>query len=300
MLQEKIESNCSGLRIDQYLTEHFPDQSRSYFQKLIKENLVLLNGKPVKKREKIALGDEIEVCFALTEELSVEPEAISLKILYEDNEIIAIDKPAGMVVHPAPGHFSGTFVNALLHHCPYLPEGPDPKRPGIVHRLDRETSGVLLAAKTAKAHRALVESFASRKIKKTYLAVCVGTPKEGEHSFPIGRHPTKRKEMAIVEGGKEAISSVEVCKKDELLSLVKITPKTGRTHQIRVHLRHLKAPVLGDSLYGSTSMNERFEIARQFLHAYQLELSHPLSGEKLIFTAPLPKDMEEFLSKRNF
>lgn len=300
MIQEKISIDVSGKRLDQYLAKTYPHLSRTYFQKLISEELVLCNGKPVKKREKVAEGDEIEVCFTLTEELAIEPENIPLTILYEDEHLIAIDKPAGMVVHPAPGHYTGTFVSALLHHCAYLPEGSDPKRPGIVHRLDKETSGVLLAAKSSRAHRALVASFAAREVEKTYLAICVGSSKEGTFSFPIGRHKSRRKEMAIVLDGREAISGITILQKDSSFSLAEVKPKTGRTHQIRVHLRHLGAPVLGDSLYGFEAINEKFGIKRHFLHAHRITLPHPISKEPLTIEAPIPDDMKEFLSKRDF
>lgn len=197
-----------------------------------------------------------------------------------------------MVVHPAPGHPNNTFVNALLFHCRNLPTS-DPVRPGIVHRLDKDTTGILLAAKTSMAHAKLVEIFAQRRIQKFYLAVCVGTPKEGLIDAPIKRHPVHRKVMAVCfEGGKEAKSICRVLKKSEQLSLVEINLLTGRTHQIRVHLKHVGTPVLGDPIYGSVSANKRFNTSRQLLHAHRLCFSHPITGASLDLTAPIPKDLQ--------
>ncbi|MBS0620193.1 MAG: RluA family pseudouridine synthase [Verrucomicrobia bacterium] len=282
------------LRLDKLLALHFPAHSRTYFQYLIDEGCVLVNGALVKKRERLLEGDEIEVCFLLTPELSLEPEEIPLDILYEDEHLLAINKPAGMVVHPAPGHPSGTFVNALLFHCNSL-QGTDPLRPGIVHRLDKETSGVLLAAKTLEAHSKLVALFSERKIDKTYLAICVGTPPEGLISAPIKRHPLERKEMSVCfEGGKEAKTVCKVLAKEEQLSLVELALLTGRTHQLRVHLKHVGTPILGDPVYGSPSANSRFKAERQLLHAHQIRFIHPITQVPLIITAPLPDDIEQF------
>ncbi len=272
----------AGQRLDQLLTKLYPGHSRTYFQGLIEEGCVLVNGAAVKKRTILNMSDEIEVCFRLTPELSAAPEPIPLDLLFEDSHLLAINKPAGMVVHPAPGHPSGTFVNALLAHCQIEGEG---LRPGIVHRLDKETSGVLLAAKTIQAHRNLIELFQARRIQKQYLAICAGVPLARLIQAPIGRHPTRRKEMAIVEGGKEAITRIEVLESRDGYSLVLARPETGRTHQIRVHLRHVGAPVAGDEVYG-----KRGPFTRHMLHAWQLELPHPITQELLHLKAPLPKD----------
>lgn len=282
------------LRLDRLLCSHFPAHSRTYFQYLIEQGCVLVNGSPMKKRESPKEGDEVEVCFQLTPEISLEPQNIPLDILYEDEHLIAINKPAHLVVHPAPGHPKDTFVNALLFHCKSL-EGTDPLRPGIVHRLDKDTSGILIAAKTTQAHAKLVEIFASRKIEKYYLAICVGTPKEGLIDAPIRRHPTQRKEMAVnLESGKEAKSICRVLAKNEQLSLVEIQILTGRTHQIRVHLKHVGAPILGDSVYGSDSANKKFLPPRQLLHAHRLKFIHPITSQELHLCAPLPKDIAPF------
>ncbi|HSW71991.1 MAG TPA: RluA family pseudouridine synthase, partial [Chlamydiales bacterium] len=199
-----------GVRLDKLLHLRFQEKSRTYFQYLIENGLVLVGGNAVKKRETLKEGDEVEVCFQLTPELSLEPENIPLDILYEDEHLLAINKPAGMVVHPAPGHWKGTFVNALLGHCKRSALPEEGVRPGIVHRLDKETTGVLLAAKTPLCHQRLIQLFQDKKIKKEYIAVTLGKPTAGICSMPIGRHPSKRKEMAIVENGRESVTEFKL------------------------------------------------------------------------------------------
>lgn len=276
-------------RLDKLLSIHFPEHSRTYFQYLIEHGCVLVNGAPLKKREAPKVGNEIEVCFLFTPEISLEAQNIPLEIVFEDEHLIAVNKPAGMVVHPAPGHPKDTFVNALLHHCASLPQ--DSIRPGIVHRLDKDTTGILLATKTQQAHVKLVEVFMQRRIEKNYLAICLGTPKEGLIDAPIKRHPVHRKEMAICyEFGKEAKSNCKVLEKNEQLSLVEIQLLTGRTHQIRVHLKHLGTPILGDPIYGSMGANKKFNIQRQLLHAHRLKFIHPITQSPLHFEAQPPKD----------
>lgn len=274
------------VRIDKLLAERFPSHSRTYFQYLIENGYVLLNGAPVKKRIAPEEGDEIEVCFQATPEADLTPEPIPLEILFEDEHLLAINKPPGMVVHPAPGHPTGTFVNALLAHCQNLAPSADPLRPGIVHRLDKETSGVLLAAKTATAHQKLIELFSNRQIEKHYLAICMGRPKNGLIQMPIGRHPVHRKEMAVLPDGREAITEIQTVAFNEKISLVLAKPKTGRTHQIRVHLKHLGCPVLGDPLYG-----KRNGEPRHLLHAYRLSFEHPITHIRLHLSAPIPDDL---------
>lgn len=284
----------SGIRLDKLLAVRFPDHSRTYFQYLIENGSVLVNGKSCKKREEPKSGDEIEICFILTPEISLEAENIPLDILYEDDDILAINKPAGMVVHPGVGHPSKTFVNALLYHCKEL-KG-DTLRPGIVHRLDKDTSGVLIAAKNLEMHAQLISLFSNRKIEKHYLAICVGNPGNVTINAPIGRNPTERKEMAIIETGKEAVSHCTVLKKDHALSLVDIHPITGRTHQIRVHMKHQKTPILGDSVYGYPSANQKFEAPRQLLHAHRLSFTHPKSKKIIDLEAPPPKDFLKWMN----
>lgn len=292
-----VAANEEGSRIDKLLADRFPQYSRTYFQNLIEEGCVLLNGEPVKKRIEPEEGDEIEICFQAIPGPSLAPQAIPLDILYEDEYLLAINKPAGMVVHPAPGHWSGTFVNALLAHCNGIAPGNDPLRPGIVHRLDKETSGVLIAAKTVAAHQKLIEMFASRSIEKLYLAICCGRPMNGIVKAPIGRHPIHRKEMAVLSDGREAISEIQLAACNDRLSLVLVRPFTGRTHQIRVHLKHIGTPVLGDPLYGNDRMNQLFDPQRHLLHAYRLQFDHPITKVPLKFTAPLPEDFKFWMRR---
>lgn len=287
-----ISSEEEGVRIDKLLANRFPGHSRTYFQHLLDIGCVLLNGEPVKKRIIPEEGDEIEICFQATPEASLEPEAIPLDIIYEDEHILAINKPAGMVVHPAPGHWSGTFVNALLAHCKGVVPIGDPLRPGIVHRLDKDTTGVLLAAKTLPAHQKLIELFANQKMEKLYLAICQGKPTNRTIDVPIGRHPVHRKEMAVLPDGRQAITEIQVAAFNDKISLVLAKPKTGRTHQIRVHLKHIGAPVIGDALYGKADLHNR-----QLLHAYRLSFQHPITGAPICLIAPIPNDMKEWLQK---
>ncbi|MFI5335027.1 MAG: RluA family pseudouridine synthase [Chlamydiales bacterium] len=285
-----ISKEEEGLRLDTLLTQRFSNYSRTYFQYLIGQSCVLIDGQSLKKREKLREGDELEICFLLTPEISLVPENIPLEILYEDTHLLAINKPAGMVVHPAPGHFSGTFANALLFHCKNLKNEPGNLRPGIVHRLDKETTGVLLAAKTAEAHQKLVALFAGRAIQKKYLAICSGTPKEGKIDAPIARNPKRRQEMTVSPEGKEAISVIHLVEKRGNLSLIEVELITGRTHQIRVHLKHVGHPVIGDPVYGSQALNEKYGIQRQLLHAHRILFTHPITHQQLAIEAPIPKE----------
>jgi 23S rRNA pseudouridine1911/1915/1917 synthase len=280
-------------RLDKLLTHIFPSHSRTYFQYLISSGLVLVNGLPVKKRECMNVGDEIDICFELTPELSLEAENIPLDVLYEDDHLIAINKPAGMVTHPAPGHPSGTFVNALLYHCKVLPD-TDTLRPGIVHRLDKDTSGVLLAAKRMETHQRLVEMFSTRAITKHYLALCIGNPGSRTIDAPLKRHPTKRQEMHVDLTGKPAISICRVLKEKGDLTWVDVQLITGRTHQIRAHLKSVGTPILGDAVYGRPSVNEKYRAKRQMLHARSITFAHPITDEALHITAPLPADIQIF------
>jgi 23S rRNA pseudouridine1911/1915/1917 synthase len=276
-------------RLDKWLKNRFPEHSRTYFQFLIDEGAVLVNGSIVKKRTLLSPGDEVEVCFLLTPQIELKPEPIPLKVIFEDEHLLVIDKPVGMVVHPAPGHPNGTFVNAFLHHCQNLEIQENDLRPGIVHRLDKDTSGLLIAAKNAKTHRKLIEQFHSRSIEKTYLAICIGHPKEMTIDAPIGRHPEKRKEMAVnYENGKEAITFCQPLKASNGLSLVELKPKTGRTHQLRVHMKHVNMPILGDPIYGSPSMNKKLGFSTQLLHAAQLNFIHPITNLPLSLYSPAP------------
>lgn len=288
-------SNDEEDRIDKVLSKRFSDHSRTYFQYLIDNDFVLVNNKKVKKRQPLKQGDEVSIFFQLSPEIELEPENIPLDILFEDEHIIAINKPKDFVVHPAVGNRSHTFVNALLYHCQNLAPGFDPIRPGIVHRLDKDTTGVLIAAKTEISHRKLIEQFSKRSIEKKYLAICIGKPNNLNIDAAIKRHPIKRKEMSVSEDGKESITKLDILAYNEELSLVLATPKTGRTHQIRVHLKHVKSPILGDSVYGSPSMNKKFNVECQLLHAFKLKFIHPITSLPIEITAPIPDDLKKFM-----
>lgn len=289
----------TSLRLDKLLALRFPEHSRTYFQSLIEKGNVLINGKLCKKREKLLVNDEVDICFELTPELTLEPENIPLQILFEDDDLLIINKPAGMVVHPAAGHPNHTFVNALLYHCQNLIQSnPDPLRPGIVHRLDKNTSGALIAAKTTFAHKALVELLSLRKIKKNYLTLCLNTPTQTTIIAPIKRHPTRRQEMAVaLEGGKEAITHVSILDQNSEIALLDIQLITGRTHQIRVHLKHIGCPILGDPTYGSQKANQKWPITRQLLHARTLSFIHPRNHKLIEVQAPVPEDMGGWIRK---
>lgn len=282
-------------RLDKLLSEAFPEHSRSYFQFLMEEGSVTCNGKRAKKGMIPKIGDQIQIFFKPLPTLSLSPEEIFLDILYEDETLLCINKPAGMVVHPAPGHSSGTFVHALLHHCQTLP--PQGVRPGIVHRLDKETSGVLLAAKTVEAHKELIDAFSNRLVEKEYLAIVTGNPGQQVIDRPIGRHPARRQEMTIRESGRHATTLIETLKSANGLSLIQAKPITGRTHQIRVHLKSIGTPVMGDFLYGPVKLSHKLKVRRQLLHAHRLKFPHPLSKKEIEVEAPLPEDFKAFLKK---
>ncbi len=287
-----VEPNEQDVRLDKLLVDRYKNLSRTYFQWLISEGYVSVNGEIVKKSQKLEAGDEIEVQFVPTVELDLTPENIPLNILYEDEYMIAVNKPAGLVVHPGPGNWKGTFVNALLYHCKGL-ERTDDIRPGIVHRLDKETSGVLIAAKTKEMHLKLSDLFARRQVEKHYLAICLGSPTNQTIDAPIGRSPTQRKLMAVVETGKPARTHIETLATNGTLSLLDINLETGRTHQIRVHLKHIQHPILGDDVYGKML----YGATRQLLHASTLSFIHPMTKRPLLLKAEVPEDMKQFIEK---
>lgn len=287
-----------GERLDKILAKRFKEvYSRTYFQYLIDEQLVLINGEPVKKRIKPQVGDEIEIYFGSTPEIQLIPQPIPLSILYEDEYLVVINKPAGLVVHPAPGNWTGTVVNGLLYHCNQIIRQENSLRPGIVHRLDKETSGVLITAKTLEVQQKLTTLFASRQVYKEYWAICVGQPVDGEISAPIGRHPIYRKQMAVIPNGKPAISLVKTLGGNHKLSLVQIVIATGRTHQIRVHLKYKGTPVLGDTIYGFSTLNRYYKAKRQLLHATFVKFVHPITGKEIEIKAFPPIDFEHIMLK---
>ncbi len=284
------------IRLDTALKRQFPASSRTYLQMLIDQNCVLVNGKSVKKRTRVRQGDCVEMTWLKPPLPSLEPEELPLDILFEDRDLLCVNKPAGMVVHPAPGHEKHTFVNALLHHVTTLPRVEGDLRPGIVHRLDKETSGVLIAAKNSVAQRRLVELFSQRHVAKDYLAICLGSPGETTVETLIGRDQKHRQKMGVVEQrGKQAVTEVSTLVTGHQASLVRAHPITGRTHQIRVHLRHLGCPILGDNVYGAAKLNQKWHVPRHMLHAHRLVLPHPISGRSLEIEAPLAEDFSSYL-----
>lgn len=291
-------------RLDLAILETHPDFSRSRVEGLVKAGFVTVNCAVASKAGmKVAETDEIVVEIPPPVPAVPEPEDIPLAIVYEDDDLVVVDKPPGMVVHPAPGHFTGTLVNALLHHCPALSGIGGVARPGIVHRLDQDTSGLIVVAKTQRAMDSLARAFASHdKVEKTYLAVCHGRPRldSGRIESMIGRHPVDRKRMAVVEkGGKLAVTNWRVAKfmPETKLSLVECRIETGRTHQIRVHMASLGCPVVGDAVYGRRALDKRLDPvpARQMLHAWRLSLSHPADGRRMDFESPPPADLLEYV-----
>ncbi|KMP11034.1 RNA pseudouridine synthase [Candidatus Nitromaritima sp. SCGC AAA799-C22] len=293
-----VDSNSRTRRLDVFLSERQDELSRSGVKKLIEQGRISVNGSAAKANYKLKEGDRIVLDIPPPTASEVEAEAIPLKIIYEDDVMLAVDKPAGMVVHPAPGHGSGTLVNALLNHCSDLSGIGGVERPGIVHRLDKDTSGVVLVAKNEKAHRTLARQFKNRDIKKTYLALVRGTVKKtsGVIDAPVGRHKINRKKMvADSERGRQAQTRYEVLETFGHFSYLRLFPKTGRTHQIRVHLASINHPVLGDGLYGGKVAAPYQKMPRQALHAHQLETAHPVTGKPMIFEAPLPPDIADYL-----
>lgn len=284
-----------GERLDVFLARRLREVSRSQAQRLIERGLVTVEGVPARASHIVRRGETVQVSIPPPEPLALEPEALPLTVLYEDAEIIVVDKPAGMAVHPGPGHPRGTLVNALLAQFPQLREVGEALRPGIVHRLDKDTSGLLVVAKTARAHRHLVEQLKERRVHKLYLALVQGVPSppRGVIEAPIGRHPRDRKRMAIVEGGREAETRYRVAQALGEYSLLEVEPITGRTHQIRVHLAAIGHPVVGDAVYGRRSPL----VGRQFLHAHRLSFHLPGSERLLEFTSPLPPDLREALRR---
>ncbi len=292
-----VAEDSAGQRLDKFLVVELPQYSREFLKKCH----LTVNGEVTKPSQKLKPADKVEVAVPALKELTIQPEDIPLTILYEDSEILVIDKPAGMVVHPTDhgGHVTGTLVNALLHHCKNLPV--DSKRPGLVHRLDRETSGVMVVAKTEKAKSSLTKQFASRQVTKEYLALVVGNLKaeRGRIDAPIGRgsHDRMRRMISSAADARPAITEFIVSERFGNTTLVRVHLLTGRTHQIRVHFASLGHPVLGDSLYGHKKINTKLKASRQLLHAARLSFTHPATEELVEFASPLPEDFEQILKQ---
>ncbi len=287
-----------GQRLDVFVVERFPELSRSHVQKLIEQGNVLVDGSVRKANYKLRGGEAVQVTVPQAEPISVEPEDIPLDILYEDKDIIVVNKARGMVVHPASGVYSGTLVNALLYHCQDLSGINGEIRPGIVHRLDKDTSGVMVCAKNDTAHLDLAEQIRTKTAHRTYWAIVHGNIKEeaGIIKGDIGRHPTDRKKMAIVrENGKPAVTHFKVLERFGDYTLVECKLETGRTHQIRVHMTSIGHPLVNDPKYGPKKSSP-FAINGQALHSLQLTLTHPVTKEEMTFTAPIPTDMEKILT----
>jgi len=291
----ELMADRAGERLDTFVTRRCHQLSRSHARRLIDDGMVTVDGRAGKPSEHIASGARITVTIPPLEELALEPELIPITIIYQDGDIIVVDKPAGLTVHPAPGHPSGTLVNALLAMCPDLKGIAGTLRPGIVHRLDKDTSGLMVVAKNDRAQRSLSHQLKEREVHKTYLALVRGVPKprEGVIEAPIGRHPKNRKKMAVVAGGRDSVTKYRT--REEIAggvySLLEVEPVTGRTHQIRVHMSALGHPVVGDATYGKRSD----VIERQFLHAWKLAFAMPLGGRTVEFESPLPVDLREAL-----
>lgn len=288
-----------GKRIDVYIAEYKEELSRSRVQKLIENGLVTVNGKAVKSNYKLRKGDILEVEIPDPEPLEIEAEDIPLDIIYEDKDVVIVNKPQGMVVHPAPGHYNGTLVNALMYHCKDDLSGINGQmRPGIVHRIDKDTSGVLMIAKSDAAHNSLAQQLAVHSITRKYYAVVCGNIKEdsGTVDKPIGRNPKDRKKMAVVQGGRRAVTHYRVLERfGGKYTLIEAQLETGRTHQIRVHMASLGHPLLGDTVYGSEK--QPFKLQGQVLHAKVLGFNHPSDGRYVEFESPLPEYFEKLLTK---
>jgi len=284
----EVPPEAAGSRLDLYLSRQVPFLSRTQIQKLIEKGKVLVNSKKSRSSYRIRCNDLIEMEVPPPEEITLKPQHIPLDIVYEDGDLLVINKPQGLVVHPAPGHYEGTLVNALLCHCPDLPGIGGYLRPGIVHRLDKDTSGLLVVSKTDLAHKSLTEQLKNRTLKRKYLALVHGEVKEdkGVIDAPLGRDPRNRKKFAVVPNGKHARTHYRVLEKFPGFTLLEVELETGRTHQIRVHLAYAGYPVAGDPLYGPR--RNPLGLPGQALHAYQISFRHPRTGELVTFEAPLP------------
>ena len=293
-----VNENDKGKRLDIYIAENFNELSRTMIKKLIESNNVLVNDKSEKVSYKVQANDNISIDVPEAKETKLKAQEIPLDIIYEDSDIIVVNKPKGMVVHPANGNPDGTLVNAILSICKNSLSGIGGElRPGIVHRLDKDTSGLIIVAKNDKAHINMSEQIKERNVKKTYIALVRGNVPEEEATInmPIGRSTKDRKKMAVTKNGKQAITHFKVLKRYSKYTLLEIKIETGRTHQLRVHMAEIGYPVVGDAVY-SNGKNE-FGIEGQMLHAYKLEFMHPITNKHMELTAPLPQYFEEILKK---
>ena len=290
-------------RLDLFLVRRAPSLTRSQIRRLTVEGCVLVNGGLPKVGQKLRWGDRISLTLPPPRPVELVPESIPLNIVYQDGELLVVDKPAGLTVHPAPGHPSHTLVNALLGLCPDLKGIGGELRPGIVHRLDKDTSGLMVVAKSSDAHVSISNQMKDRTVRKGYLALAWGRlePAEGRIDAPIGRDPRNRKRMAVVDGGREARTAYRVLRYQPGLSFIEVFPETGRTHQLRVHFASAGHPLVGDGLYGKNrpptlqSVAQGLALDRHFLHAHLLGFQHPTTGEHLEFMSPLPEELQTVL-----
>jgi 23S rRNA pseudouridine1911/1915/1917 synthase len=292
-----VDENFEGERVDKYLAQVFQGKSRSYLQALIQKGNILINSKYIKSNYKLKSYDEVEITLPEPLELKVEAEDINLDIIYEDKDLIVVNKPQGMVVHPAPGNYNGTLVNALLFHCKDLSTINGVVRPGIVHRIDKDTTGILVVAKNDNAHNILSEQLRNHSMKREYYAIVEGRIKDdnGIIDKPLARNKKDRLKIAIVEGGRRAVTHYEVIERYKSTTLVKCVLETGRTHQIRVHMSSIGHPLVGDPLYGFKK--QRYKLNGQTLHAKTLGFMHPTKKEYMEFTSELPLYFRELLEK---
>lgn len=287
----------SEKRIDVVVSEAVPEISRSYAKKLIDGEMILVNGKAVKSSFKTSVGDKVEIEFEELQPITAVPEDIPIEIIYEDDSVLVVNKERGMVVHPAVGNEKGTLVNAVLYHCKDNLSGINGDlRPGIVHRIDKDTTGLLVVAKNDLAHKSLTEQLAERSLSRVYYALVNGNIKEdkGTIDAPIDRSKTDRKQMAVSKDGRTAVTHFEVLERFGNYTFIKCVLQTGRTHQIRVHMKYMGHSIVGDKTYGIK--NERFNLEGQLLHAGEIKFIHPSSGEEKKFTCPIPKDFENVLT----
>lgn len=285
-------------RLDKFLAQQNEEFSRSYIQKLVEDGMITVNGEPKKNSYSLQAEDEVRLVIPEPEEVDIKAEEIPLKVIAEDEDIIVINKQSDLVVHPAPGHQQGTLVNALLYHCDNLSGINGEIRPGIVHRLDKDTSGAIVAAKNDRAHRNLVKQFKERRTEKIYLALVEGNIKHNKAKIDaaIGRDPYNRKQMTVTKkNSKQAVTKFEVLERFGDYTWVRLKLQTGRTHQIRVHMKYIDNPVVGDRLYGYNK--QQLNVNRQLLHAYQLGFDHPQQDKWVEFTAEIPSDIKQTLEK---
>jgi len=295
-----IPKEGEGIRIDKYLGDTISDLSREMIIKLIKDGEVLVNGKNVKSSYKATENDEVIINIPEPKEINIVPQDIPLNIVYEDQDILVINKQKGLVVHPGNGNEDGTLVNAIMAYCKKDLSGIGGViRPGIVHRIDKDTSGILIIAKNDKAHLNISEQIKNHQVKKTYIALVRGIVKENEATInmPIGRSTKDRTKMAVDRNGKEAITHFSVIKRYEDMTLLKVRIETGRTHQIRVHLSHIGYPIIGDNVYSNGK--NKFNVVGQMLHSYEIEFTHPTTGEKMVLKAELPEYFKNIIGDVN-